>query len=370
MSSKLQTVLGYLQTDNDNVDLNIQVIDEYKHHDDAEAAIAFVDSLSESVAQEPRVQAAIVELFLQLGYVEEAQNRAQDLVNITEAHPTAVYYLALSYYFARQPEACIDILNQFDGESIAPITVLLVVRCQMLIGNLEAAKVLLAELEPSAEVLGMRALVELDLGETAQAAQLCEQALAEDSGQYEANLVKATVLAGELSFEPALSHINQCLQIIPNEGRALSLLGQSYFYQLNFAEAAKVFSASVASMPEHIGTWHLLAWAHLLVGELEQSEQAFENALNLDGNFADSHGAVAVIAIYKEQLEKAERSIKIALRLDPSCATALYAQSLLLEKQGDEQAAQQLIDTILQSQNQVLNKSHMSLVADVLGKIK
>lgn len=370
MSSKLQTVLGYLEADMENVDLNIQAIDEYKHQDDAEAAIAFVDDLPTSVAQEPRVQAAIIELFLHLGYVEEAQNRADDLVNATSAHPTAVYYLVLSHYFAGQPETCIEIFNKFDGESLAPMTLLLIVRCQMLMGDLDASKAMLAELEPSPEVLGMLALVELDLGDTVKATELSDQALAQSPEQYEANLVKATVLVGELAFEPAMVHIDQCLQIIPNEGRALSLLGQSYFYQLNFATAAEVFAASVASMPQHIGTWHLLAWAYLLLGELEQSEQAFNQALDLNGNFADSHGAIAVIALHKDQLEQAEHSIKVALRLDPNCATAMYAKSLLLEKQGEETASKQLIDSILQTQNQVLNTSHMSLVADVIGKMK
>ncbi len=370
MSSKLQVLLGYLKLEPDNVDLNVQVINAYQQSENVQAALSFISQLPSTVEQEPNVKVAIIQLLLHLGHFDQAQANANQLVELTSAHPTALYYLALSYYLSKQPQFCIEMLTRFEAEALEQATLLLIVRSYLLLGNLTAAKDLLMQLETSAEVLGIRALVELDLDNTSKATELCHQALALEAEQYEANLVKASVFVRELNFEQALTCINTCLQLIPNEGRALSLLGQSHFYHLNFAEAAQVFAASVANMPEHIGTWHLLGWAHLLLGQLEQSEIAFASALKLNGNFADSHGAMAVIAIYKQDLESAETSIKVALRLDPRCATAMYAQSLLLQKQGNAEQAQQLTDRILNSQNQVLEKSHMALVTEVLAKVQ
>lgn len=79
-------------------------------------------------------------------------------------------------------------------------------------------------------------------------------------------------------------------------------------------------------MPEHAGSWHVLAWIHLLQANLEEAGAAFERALSLDWNFAESHGGLAAIAAMKGDRATAEHLIEIAERLDPKCLSAKFAQ--------------------------------------------
>src|SRR5207342_527942 len=91
---------------------------------------------------------------------------------------------------------------------------------------------------------------------------------------------------------------------------------------------------AVVTMPDHIGTWHALAWAQLLLGDIDAAAGSYQQAYDLDRNFADSHGGLALIHALRGETDAAEQAVKRALRLSPQCATALYAKSLLLSDAG------------------------------------
>ena len=75
-------------------------------------------------------------------------------------------------------------------------------------------------------------------------------------------------------------------------------------------------------------------------------------AYDLDRNFADSHGGLALIAALRGQTESAEQSVKRALRLNPQCVTAIYAKSLLLSDSGHDEEADRLLSALV-SENQL-----------------
>jgi len=49
--------------------------------------------------------------------------------------------------------------------------------------------------------------------------------------------------------------------------------------------------AAATHLAEHIGTWHVLAWVDIMLGDVADARAAFETALSLDRNFAETHGA-------------------------------------------------------------------------------
>jgi Tfp pilus assembly protein PilF len=104
-----------------------------------------------------------------------------------------------------------------------------------------------------------------------------------------------------------------------------------------------VLQHAVKTMPEHIGTWHALAWTELLSGEIDAAANAYESAYELDRNFADSHGGLALIAALRGEAEAADLAIRRALKLDPNCATAHYARSILLADAGKTEDANRTI---------------------------
>src|SRR3546814_7885060 len=105
-------------------------------------------------------------------------------------------------------------------------------------------------------------------------------------------------------------------------------------------------------MPDHIGTWHALAWTQLLLGDIDAAEASYRSAYALDHNVGDSHGGLALVAVLRGDLDAAGQGIKRALRLDPQAMTARYAKTLLLEAQGDQSGSEALMHELLGSGGQ------------------
>ena len=89
-------------------------------------------------------------------------------------------------------------------------------------------------------------------------------------------------------------------------------------------------------MPEHLGSWHALGWAYLFSGDAAGAERQFAHALELDHNFAESHGAMAAMLAMKGEREAAEREIEIAERLDRSNMSSQFARAMLLSQSSPE----------------------------------
>jgi Tfp pilus assembly protein PilF len=91
-------------------------------------------------------------------------------------------------------------------------------------------------------------------------------------------------------------------------------------------------------MPSHIGSWHALAWCQMLRKDFAAAEASFSRSLELDRNFSESHGGLAVLAAMRGDDASAKPLIERALRLDGQSFSGRYAQSLLLRKSRPEVA--------------------------------
>lgn len=70
-------------------------------------------------------------------------------------------------------------------------------------------------------------------------------------------------------------------------------------------------------------------WACVLLADWPEAQRAFDTALQLDRNFAETHGALAVVQVHRGQAEVARATIERALRLDRTCLSAHYALALV-----------------------------------------
>jgi tetratricopeptide (TPR) repeat protein len=199
-----------------------------------------------------------------------------------------------------------------------------------------------------AEIDGLRALLLLDHGQVSDAAREAFRALSLDPAQFEAGLVSGS-LALSARREDAIPTFQRLVAMRPNAGRAYLGLGEGLMMSGDIVAAAAVLDRAVTYMPDHIGTWHALAWCQLLQGKLDDAQRSFDQAFALDRTFGETHGGRALIHALRGEREAASESIKRALRLDPQGRNARYAQSVLLLDEGREAEAQSIIQDLVAS---------------------
>jgi len=197
-----------------------------------------------------------------------------------------------------------------------------------------------------AQAAGVLALALLD-GAHADAANAARQALQLDADQHEALLVAGTLSLWTQQLDDAEALFDRALVRHPNSGRALSGRGMTTMLRNDLPRAQQFLEHAVHTMPDHIGTWHALAWAQLLQGQRDAAEASYQSAYAIDRNFGDTHGGLALIAVMRGDYAAAEQGIQRALRLDPNAFTARYARSLLLEARGDSAGADTLMEQLL-----------------------
>lgn len=111
------------------------------------------------------------------------------------------------------------------------------------------------------------------------------------------------------------------------------------------ASAARDIDRGAEQFARHSGSWVAAGWAHYLAGDLHAARQRFERALAVDGNFAESHGSLAVIDIVSGDPEGGRRRMVTALRLNSACFSAALAKLLL--SSGDAAQAQAIVKRAL-----------------------
>lgn len=210
----------------------------------------------------------------------------------------------------------------------------------------EAAAVADANAEPAradAALAGAYALLYLDLSRAADAARWTRVALALDGRCLDALTVDATMSLARGDRNRARQVFESALAVAPQTGRAWVGLGSIALLERDFPRALEQLNRGVELMSGHVGSWHVLAWAYLLAGELANAERAFEHALALNRNFAETHGGLAAVAALRGDEAAARRSLETALRLDPVCLSAQFARSVLSGQAGNADQARALV---------------------------
>jgi tetratricopeptide (TPR) repeat protein len=187
----------------------------------------------------------------------------------------------------------------------------------------------------AAEVQGIAALIAVDGGRFADARVLADAALAARDDHPDALVARACVALAEGDGATAERLLDRALQAAPDDGRILGTLGLAHLHTGRLVDAQAALAQAVAgSMAAHIGTWHALGWTHLLQGDRAAATEAFAQALALDGNFAESHGAMGLVLALGGNPDRAQHHLAVALRLDPRNVTGRYAQALLQGEAG------------------------------------
>lgn len=232
------------------------------------------------------------------------------------------------------------------GERSSGLLRLLVATYHHLGLTAEAAAVADANTAPAradAALAGAYALLYLDLSRSTDAARWAKVALALDGRCLDALTAEATLSLARGDREHARQVFESALAVAPETGRAWIGLGSIALLERDFPRALERLNRGVELMSGHVGSWHVLAWAYLLAGDLTNAERAFERALTLNRNFGETHGGLAAVAALRGDATAARRSLETALRLDPACLSAQFARSVLAGQAGNPDQSRALI---------------------------
>lgn len=195
-------------------------------------------------------------------------------------------------------------------------------------------------LSPAA--LGVASLAALDANDVESAKNWSAASLEAGVRIPEALVTAAYVALADGGMEQARRLLEGAMELNPCDGRTWSVLGLASLHARDLPLAQQQLETAVQYMPDHIGTWHALGWARLLQGERAASLDAFQRALALDRNFAESHGAVGLLLALDGQEVQAGHHLDVADRLDALNVTARYARALIAGDAAHMQAVQRL----------------------------
>lgn len=150
----------------------------------------------------------------------------------------------------------------------------------------------------------------------------------------------------EGQYETADDLFRRALAMSPNDGRALLGLGLTLLAKGD-ATAASWLDRAARTFGGHLGSWVAAAWAHLALEDVAASRARFETAVAIDATFAEAQGGLAVLDVLEGRLESAERLSQTALRLDRDCFAGALAQILLADHRGDTRTAERIRSTAL-----------------------
>lgn len=321
------------------------------------------------------VNAGDAALQFQMASVEMADGQFGKAIDILEAlqvsgidKPVLKYNLAYAYlYVGRHAEARELLLVIVDDATSVPDAALLLSRTCHHLGLLDEAvkyATIHQQMNPGqVGSTGVLALVNLDLENFEKAEEFAEKALQEDERNLEALVSMGHVRLHAQNSKDAMTFFDKAVASHPQSGRAWAGHGMSQMMDINVPAAIEDLERAVHYMPNHIGTWHALAWCYLASNQLDKAEAAFSHANEIDHNFGETYGGLAVVAIHRGNLAAAKKLADKAMRLDPRSFAGRFARILLINRSSPE-AAHKLIQKVL---NSPIDESGDKLVT-VLGR--
>lgn len=282
-------------------------------------------------------------------YVDAERAFSAALVQRSDA--TALRYnLAFAYFMQKRYPDALEVLTAQVRQEV-PLALLLRARCLHHLRRSEEAiadcRAHLAVAAEDPETNGLLALILYESGQTEPATQHADKALKQNPKQLEAMLALASMQSDAQQYDVAKASFNTLLEAHPQCGRGWLGLALIELTHLQIEAARRDIELAATHMQEHIGTWHVLAWIHIMQGDVQAAEDAFKSALALDRNFGETHGGLAVIAALQGREEDARASMKRALRLDPQCLSARCAEMALLQREGRNDEARAVLDAVL-----------------------
>ena len=352
MNSQLVRHLSYLEQDPENSQLLCDIAHMEYLEGKTEDAWAHAQRAIASAEALPLAYTILGLVASDHGRMEEAANHFAKAIGLGDSDPYILFRyaqaLALTKRFteAEGPAraAAADVVRAPDAE-------LLLVRVLHYLGNVEeaigVAQTAIEAGRGSARLYSMLSTLLVDNSDFEGAAKASAQALILNPDDPEALATQGLVSLNALNSQEALIDFQRAIASQPANGRAHLGEGLSYMLTGELGRAAESIDHATTHMPTHVGTYHALAWCHILNKDVDAAEKALNTAYELNHNFGETHGGLAIVAIMRGQLDKAKKYAQQATRLDKNSVSAQFAQVLIQEASGKPGRAKQMMETLL-----------------------
>jgi tetratricopeptide (TPR) repeat protein len=346
--NSLALSLSLLERDPGNISLRARCIQAALRAKDPGQASQLLREVPPSAAADPQIRYAQAHVLMAQKDMGGAAASLESLMSTGTDNAGVRISLATCYYLLnRHPEVITTIRPLQEAGQLDAGGVRLLVSSLHHVGEIDQAVALAGQSSSAAEVdgptAGVFALLYLDADDAANAARWAGVALSFNPDSIDGLITQGTLDAAELKSDLASSQFRRVLELAPDNPRAWIGLGSLSLVAERFDEARQCFEKGLESLPEHLGSWLVLGWNHLLSGDLPAAERTFLHALELDRTFGETHGALASVAALRGNHDEATQLAEVALRLDPECLSAQFAQAVVTGARGDPQAAQRKI---------------------------
>lgn len=341
-ASRAQRLQAYLQQDPDNRQLLADLADAQLRAADWDGARR---TLARSLAldaddRQARYRLAVAERAA--GEPARAAALLQELLTLEPAHPVLSQELALAQAQQGDWGGAARTLEPLDLAALpsdqADDLYLLRLRALHHLGELDTALALgqtwQAQRGAALPLQGLAALASLQLDaerlDDAEAlVSTCAPAQLDSSAELLA--VAGYVALAQGRAELAQQRFARGTALAPQLGRAHLGLGLAAASAGDQVTALQALRAATQATPQHLGSWHALAWMQLLGDDLDGVEASLRSALAQDRNFGDTHGGLALLAALRGDRVAAEEGLRLATRLDPQSMNAAVARILLAQ---------------------------------------
>ena len=351
---QLARFLQYLEYTPDNLNLLLDAIPVAMSLQDWEAVDTLLEKGMEHHKDSPHINAHAGFAHLRVNELDKAQECFQFAIDNELEEEAIIYNLAYVQFLKRDFDNALQTLNRiFPEKQYTVNNVILSARCKHNTDQLDEAITELKDylgknnnIDKAGEIKAeaLLSLVYSDNGDDELAVTHANTALASDPTNFEALLARASSLAAQQNFDAALIDFEKANEASPNSGRVLSGLGEIAFHNFEFDKAQENLENAVKFMPDHIGTWHMLAWTYLMHNKLDEALDIFKQSYELDRSFGETHGGLAAVYAMKGDKDQAEKHMKLAKKLAPEGFSAIYAEMVLLNASGKEAEAKALFE--------------------------
>jgi tetratricopeptide (TPR) repeat protein len=353
-TARLERLRGFLEVDPKNASLLKESADLALRLGLAKDAQGWLERALGAVPEDSYLLASLASAKLALGEPQAALELLEPLVKANETSVALRYNYGYALLRVGRYAEARDALAAIVENPEAPSnTRQLLVRALHFLGEvgeaIEHAKKI-AEAHPDdPAAAGTLSLLYVDADQWAEARRWSELALKGQPENLDALLAAGTVAIADEHEDDAQKIFEKALEKAPRNGRAWAGLGTASMLKLDIAGAREHFARAVEDMPNHVTMLNALAWCQMLVKDYAAAHETLKRSLAVDRTIGDTHGALAMLAVFQGRWDEADLHAKRARGLAPDGFGGRMVEILKLQSGGQGELARQKFESGLRS---------------------
>ena len=223
------------------------------------------------------------------------------------------------------------------------------------------------------EQLWIKAFKAGSYADPATAQKLYQELVSAFPNDERAQTLLGTSYFGQQDYAMAVEHLKRATEISPDFAPAYNQLGYAYRFLNQFEEAEKTFKKYTDLLPTDPNPFDSYAELLLKMGRFDESIAQYGKALAVDPKFSNSYAGIAACLMYQNRHDEALAELQKAYdnaRNDGEKRVALFSRGVVYEDEGKPDMALQEIEkehTVAEKTNdQASMSADIALMANIL----